>query len=64
MKKYILILSLLLLPLHAQSITAGYDVSFGFVGEIGKANAEREQRIRCERDEVVEREAARDVTFA
>lgn len=37
MKKYILMLSLLLLPLHAQSITAGYDVSFGFVGEIGKA---------------------------
>lgn len=37
MKKYIFLLSLLLLPLYAQSVTAGYDVSFGIVGEIGKA---------------------------
>jgi hypothetical protein len=37
MKKYIVMLSLILLPLYAQSVTAGYDVSFGIVGEIGKA---------------------------
>ncbi len=37
MKKYILIVSLLILPLYSQSITAGYDISFGIVGEIGKA---------------------------
>ncbi len=37
MKRYIAILLALLLPLYAQSIKAGYDVSFGIVGEIGKA---------------------------
>ena len=37
MKKYILILLLLITSMSAQSIKAGYDVSFGIIGEIGKA---------------------------
>jgi hypothetical protein len=37
MKKYIGIFLVLLLPLSAQTIKAGYDVSFGIIGEIGKA---------------------------
>lgn len=37
MKKIFFVLMTLFLPLYAQSITAGYDVSFGIVGEIGKA---------------------------
>lgn len=37
MKKYISFLLALLLPLSAQTIKAGYDVSFGLFGEIGKA---------------------------
>ncbi len=37
MKKCIGLILALLLPLSAQSIKAGYDVSFGLVGEIGKA---------------------------
>ena len=37
MKQLIILLFLALLPLSAQSIKAGYDVSFGLVGEIGKA---------------------------
>ena len=37
MKKHILILLLLVVSMSAQSIRAGYDVSFGIIGEIGKA---------------------------
>lgn len=37
MKKHILILLLLVISMSAQSIKAGYDVSFGIIGEIGKA---------------------------
>lgn len=37
MKKYILIFLLLVASMSAQSIKAGYDVSFGIIGEIGKA---------------------------
>ncbi len=37
MKKYILILLLFVTSMSAQSIKAGYDVSFGIIGEIGKA---------------------------
>lgn len=37
MKKILFVLMTLFLSLDAQSIKAGYDVSFGFVGEIGKA---------------------------
>ena len=37
MKKHILILLLLITSMSAQSIKAGYDVSFGIIGEIGKA---------------------------
>lgn len=38
MKSIFLLFMTLLLPLHAQSIKAGYDVSFGIIGEIGKAD--------------------------
>lgn len=38
MKKYLIIFTLLFYPLHAENIEAGYDVSFGIFGEIGKAN--------------------------
>jgi hypothetical protein len=37
MRRYIGFILALLLPLSAQSIKAGYDVSFGLIGEIGKA---------------------------
>lgn len=37
MKNILFILLTLFLPLYAQSIKAGYDVSFGVIGEIGKA---------------------------
>lgn len=37
MKKILFVLMTLFLSLDAQSIKAGYDVNFGFVGEIGKA---------------------------
>ena len=37
MKTFLLLLILLLSPLYAKGIKAGYDVSFGIVGEIGKA---------------------------
>lgn len=37
MKKFVLFLGLTINALLAQSITAGYDVSFGIFGEIGKA---------------------------
>jgi len=37
MKKIIILITLLLSPLFAQSITAEYDVSFGIFGEIGKS---------------------------
>jgi len=38
MKKILFSLMALFLPLYAQSIKAGYDVSFGIIGEIGKAD--------------------------
>lgn len=37
MKNILVILMTLFLPLYSQSIKAGYDVSFGVIGEIGKA---------------------------
>jgi hypothetical protein len=37
MKKYLLIFLFLIISVSAQSIKAGYDVSFGIIGEIGKA---------------------------
>lgn len=37
MRTYILIFLSLFMPLHAENIEAGYDVSFGIFGEIGKA---------------------------
>ena len=37
MKKFILLLLFVLSPLYAQYIKAGYDVSFGVIGKIGKA---------------------------
>ena len=37
MKNIFITLTILLVPLYAQTIKAGYDVSFGIIGEIGKS---------------------------